>query len=133
MEPFLAWQDIDSAMGRPVADNPILKMASSIAMTHHERWDGGGYPQGLAGEDIPFESRIVALSDVYDALCCARPYKPAYPENKVLAIIGDEAGRHFDPDVYTSFERLVSEFRLIRAQFSDETCPQPRKKETADA
>jgi putative two-component system response regulator len=103
-------------------------MAASIAMTHHERWDGGGYPQALRGEDIPLESRIVAVADVYDALSFARPYKPAYPEDRVLAIMHEEAGRHFDPAVYAAFERVVADFRTIREQFADETCAEPTER-----
>jgi len=125
MRPFLAWQGHESDLTEVGADNTVLKMAASIAMTHHERWDGVGYPRGLSGNDIPLESRIVALSDVYDALCCARPYKPAYPEDKVLAIITEEAGGHFDPQVFACFENVIEDFRHIRGQFADEMCPAP--------
>jgi putative two-component system response regulator len=128
MRPFLAWRANEQCVTQELGDNGILKMAASIAMTHHERWDGGGYPQGLAGEDIPLESRIVALSDVYDALSFARPYKPAYPEDKVLAIMREEAGSHFDPTVYATFERVVDEFRTIREQFAEEMCAEPTEK-----
>lgn len=101
-------------------ENPVLKMAASIALTHHEQWNGGGYPQGLKGEEIPMEGRITALADVYDALLSDRPYKRAFPEEKVLAIMREEAGDHFDPDVYVVFEARVEEFRAIREQFTDQ-------------
>ncbi len=107
--------------------NPLHKMAASIAMTHHERWDGAGYPKGLAGEDIPLESRIVAISDVYDALCSERPYKPAYSESKAVAIINKEVGLHFDPDVYKAFENSQEKIRSVKAQFTDEDL-KPQKK-----
>ncbi|MFN3532373.1 MAG: HD domain-containing phosphohydrolase [Candidatus Brocadia sp.] len=102
------------------SNNPLLEMASTIAMSHHERWDGTGYPSGLAGDKIPMESRIVALSDVYDALCSVRPYKPAFTEGESLAIIRDEAGRHFDPVVYAAFEKSIDKLRSIRIRFSDQ-------------
>jgi response regulator RpfG family c-di-GMP phosphodiesterase len=130
MRPFLAWRANEQCVTQEIGDNGILKMAASIAMTHHERWDGGGYPQGLTGEDIPLESRIVALSDVYDALSFARPYKPAYPEDKVLAIMREEAGCHFDPRVYATFEKVIDEFRTVRAQLSDEACSHPAENGT---
>lgn len=121
MAAWLAWQEGSPPSNHARNENPLLKMASSIAMTHHERWDGAGYPQGSAGKDIPIESRIVALSDVYDALGSVRPYKPAYPEDKVLAIMQDEAGRHFDPEVFTAFERVIEELRSMRARVSEAT------------
>jgi putative two-component system response regulator len=101
--------------------NPLLDMAVSIAMNHHERWDGSGYPEGRAGEDIPIEARIVALTDVYDALSSDRPYRPAFSERRVLSIMREEAEAHFDPDVFRAFEGLTSAFRAVRAEFSEET------------
>lgn len=105
--------------------NPLLKMASTIALSHHERWDGTGYPSGLAGDKIPMESRIVALSDVYDALCSVRPYKPAFTEEESLTIIRDEVGTHFDPAVYDAFEKSIDKLRSIRIRFSDQTYRHP--------
>lgn len=120
--PFLDWQGVDSPAEQPRSDNPLLKMASIIAMNHHERWDGAGYPNGLAGQSIPIEARIAALADVYDALSFARPYKSAYGEDETLTIIRREAGRHFDPEVFEAFQRVLGELRTIRAELSDETC-----------
>lgn len=100
-------------------DNPLLKMASSIALTHHEWWDGTGYPKGLAGEAIPLEARIVAVADVYDALFAVRPYKPAFPEEMVLAIMKQKVGKHFDPQVYDAFEKSIERLTAIRIKLAD--------------
>ena len=86
-----------------VPRSPLLSMAAKIALTHHERWDGTGYPLGLAGEDIPLEGRITAVSDVFDALSSRRPYKPAHPIHRCFEIIKDESGSHFDPEVVEAF------------------------------
>jgi CHASE2 domain-containing sensor protein len=85
----------------------LLQTAEAIARTHHERWDGGGYPAGLAGEDIPWAGRVAALCDVYDALLTERPYKRAWTVEEALAHIESEAGRHFDPDLAAVFVALV--------------------------
>src|SRR5690606_19159394 len=77
--------------------SPFLTLAREIAHTHHERWDGAGYPQGLSGEAIPLAGRIMALADVYDAIVSKRVYKPAMMHEAAVAIISEEAGRHFDP------------------------------------
>ncbi len=100
--------------------NPVLKMAASIALTHHEKWDGTGYPHGLAGDQIPLESRIVALADVYDALGSNRPYHRAYPQGNVIAALRELVGRHFDPAVHRAFEESIGEIRSIRERFSDD-------------
>ncbi len=83
--------------------SPILEMAKRIALTHHERWDGSGYPIGLAGEDIPLEGRITAVADVFDALSSKRSYKPAFPLKKCFAILKEGRGSHFDPQVLDAF------------------------------
>ncbi len=98
-------------------ENPFVKMASRIALGHHEKWDGTGYPNGLAGESIPMESRIVALADVFDALVTERPYKPAFPLEKSLAILTAESGRHFDPDVCCAFNSRIGEIEAIHTRF----------------
>jgi len=84
---------------------PVFQMAAEIALHHHERWDGSGYPDGLSGEAIPEASRIAALVDVFDALSMKRPYKEAWPLDQVIATIQESAGSHFDPklvDIFTS-------------------------------
>lgn len=84
-------------------DSGLLRMARSIALTHHEKWDGSGYPNGLAGEEIPLEGRIVAIADVFDALTSVRPYKPAWPVEEAVALLRRESGRHFDPELVELF------------------------------
>jgi putative two-component system response regulator len=99
--------------------NPILRLASSIALTHHEWWDGTGYPAGLAGPHIPLAARIVALADTYDALRSARSYKPALPEAEALEVIQSECGQHLDPEICAAFDRSAPGFQAIRSQFPD--------------
>ena len=82
---------------------PVLQMAEQIALCHHERWDGTGYPRGLRGEEIPVAARIVAVVDVWDALTHERSYKPAWPESEAAAELRAQAGRHFDPRVVDAF------------------------------
>lgn len=105
--------------GLQIDEHPVLSMASSIALNHHEKYDGSGYPRGLVGEAIPLGARIVAIADVYDALISDRPYRAALPEREVLIMIHDNVGRHFDPMVYDAFVRSLDEIRSIRERFSD--------------
>ena len=84
----------------------VVRLAARIALTHHERWDGTGYPRGLRGEQIPRASRIVSVVDVFDALTHARPYKPAWPVERALAEIERQCGRQFDPEVVEAFSRV---------------------------
>ncbi len=93
---------------------PLLDCAASIARSHHERWDGLGYPHGLAGEQIPLEGRIVAVVDVFDALTSDRPYRPALPLEEALAIVRDGAGSHFDPRVVSALLGCLDEILVIR-------------------
>ncbi|MBP5662034.1 MAG: HD domain-containing protein [Clostridia bacterium] len=90
-----------------ITDESYLRFASDIAMYHHERWDGTGYPEGLKAKDIPLCARIMALADVYDALISDRCYKKALPENEALEIIKEESGTHFDPQLITVFLKYV--------------------------
>jgi len=87
---------------------PVLQLAERIALSHHERWDGGGYPAGLAGHDIPAEGRIVAVVDVYDALSTARPYKTGWSPERVRREMLTQRGRHFDPAILDVFLDLVA-------------------------
>jgi CHASE2 domain-containing sensor protein len=89
------------------SSSPVMKMAEDIALTHHERWDGTGYPQGLAGEAIPLPGRICAVCDVFDALLSARPYKEPWPYDEALDELRRERGRHFDPAVVDAFMSIV--------------------------
>ena len=111
---FLQWQ-------APHAEcaNPLLHMAGNIAMAHHERWDGQGYPARLAGNEIPLEARIAGVADVFDALGSDRPYKPAYDDDETLAIMRGERAQHFDPAVFDAFEEALPELRTIRATLSE--------------
>ena len=84
-------------------ESGLLRMARSIALTHHEKWDGSGYPLGLKGEEIPLEGRIVAIADVFDALTSVRPYKPAWPLEEAVDFLRRESGRHFDPELVELF------------------------------
>ncbi len=99
--------------------DPLLEMASSIALTHHEKWNGTGYPQGLAGTAIPIAARIVAIADVYDALTSTRPYKAAFSQEKSMEILREGAGNHFDPDVFEAFDSSLPEILRIKRSLSD--------------
>ncbi len=94
-------------------------MARNIALCHHERWDGTGYPQGLRGEEIPLEARIVALADVWDALTQRRCYKEALPEDKALEIVQQQRGKHFDPALVDALMAHLEEFRAIQQRYAD--------------
>jgi putative two-component system response regulator len=98
----------------------FLSMAYDIALTHHERFDGTGYPQGLRGHDIPLSGRIVALVDVYDALTTKRVYKPAFSHDEACRIIIEGSGNHFDPEIVRVFIDCKDEFDAIRAKLADE-------------
>ncbi len=98
---------------------PLLDIAAVIAWTHHERWDGSGYPRGLQGEAIPIEGRIVAIADVYDALTTKRCYKPAFSVDKSLEIMREGRGRHFDPELLDGFFRRFDEVRAVQDRFPD--------------
>lgn len=97
----------------------LLTLARNVALTHHERWDGKGYPNGLAGESIPIEGRIAAIADVYDALLSTRPYKKPWPQEEAVAYIVSESGKAFDPTLVELFLRLLPEYDEIRKQYSD--------------
>lgn len=86
---------------------PLLELAREIALSHHEWWDGSGYPAGLSGSEIPVVGRIVSIVDVFDSITHERPYKKAFSTEKTLGIMADEAGRHFDPDLFNLFIELV--------------------------
>ena len=91
------------------ATNDLIGVARDIALGHHERWDGQGYPNGLAGEAIPLCARIVAVADVFDALVSKRCYKPPSPLDKALAILREEKGKHFDPAVIDALEAVLED------------------------
>jgi len=101
-------------------DNELLETARTIALTHHEKWDGSGYPQKLKGENIPLEGRIVAIADVFDALVSVRPYKNAVPVDEALQYLYDQSGRHFDPTLLDAFRRALPEVLRIKEIYADE-------------
>ena len=103
--------------------SPILELAAVIAMTHHERWDGKGYPKGLIGDEIPIEGRITAVADVFDALSSRRCYKDPFPMEQCLEIMKGERGKHFDPDVLDAFLARIDEAKEIVVMLSDEFDP----------
>jgi putative two-component system response regulator len=90
-----------------------------IARTHHERWDGSGYPRGLAGEDIPPEGRIAAVADVFDALSSDRVYRSALPIQSAVKMMLDERGRHFDPELLDAFFLAQVEIDAIHQAYAD--------------
>jgi len=115
------------------ADEPVafLGLAKQIARSHHERWDGSGYPDHLAGDDIPVAARIMALADVFDALISPRVYKQAMPLDEVKAVIAQGRGAHFDPDMTDTFMAHFDRFAAIAARHSDagtasQVVPAPR-------
>jgi response regulator RpfG family c-di-GMP phosphodiesterase len=104
------------AIRERVGDDDLLNMSVQVALSHHEKWDGTGYPYGLRGEQTPLCARIVALADMYDALTSRRVYKAAMPHEEARRIIRESRGTHFDPDVADAFERAHAAFDAIRAE-----------------
>jgi putative two-component system response regulator len=102
------------------SSSPILTQAAEIALTHHEKFDGSGYPNGLAGEAIPQVGRIVAVADVFDALTSDRPYKKAWSVEDALNLLQDGSGRHFDPACVEAFLAGREEMMAIRERYRDE-------------
>ncbi|MDX9994441.1 MAG: two-component system response regulator [Rhodocyclaceae bacterium] len=101
----------------------FMRVAHEIALTHHEKWDGSGYPAGLAGDAIPVSGRLMALADVFDALSCRRVYKPPMPFDKVRAIIIEGRGQHFDPDVVDAYLALREQFEATATRLADSVAP----------
>ncbi|SLM49303.1 Response regulator with HD-GYP domain [Nitrospira japonica] len=97
----------------------ILNVAATIALTHHERWDGTGYPRGLKGEEIPIEGRIVAIADAFDALTTARVYKPAFEFDHAVELMVKKRGLHFDPELLDVFLASLGDIRRIYEQYAD--------------
>ena len=100
-------------------DNQFLRTGVDVARSHHEKWDGGGYPDGLKGTAIPLAARIVALADFYDALTSNRCYRPAFSHEDTCRMIQEGSGTHFDPDVAAAFSSLEGQFRRIRQEMHD--------------
>ena len=111
---YLGWNILEGSESR------LLQIAADIAVSHHEKWDGTGYPKGLAGEAIPLCARITALADVFDALMSVRPYKPAWPLEKARSLIEENNGRHFDPACVAAFFRRFDEIVAIAGTVQSE-------------
>jgi putative two-component system response regulator len=107
------------------SDNDIIQLAEIVALTHHEKWDGSGYPRGLKGEDIPLVGRIVAICDVFDALTVRRPYKPAFPLEKAYSILRQGSGSHFDPAVVQAFFAAEAEILRTHHLYGDDSPDRP--------
>ena len=103
----------------------LVRLASEIALSHHEKFDGSGYPNGLAGDAIPIEGRIVAVADVYDALTSTRPYKQAWSVEKAVDFLKEQSGKHFDPACVEAFLAEIDRVQVIMAEFQDMIDPEP--------
>ena len=114
-------------------NNELLEMARVIALTHHEKWDGSGYPRGLKGEAIPLVGRIVAIADAFDALTNVRPYKAAWPVEEAIGYLQREAGRHFDPKLVPKFIAMRPQIEAIMAQYSEVSGKRAMTASQADA
>ena len=103
-----------------LGESSFLRFAKEIANTHHEKWDGSGYPKGLVGENIPLSGRLMAVADVYDALISKRVYKPAFSHEKAMGIITEGKGQHFDPEIIDTFFTIEDEVKAIAEKYADE-------------
>ena len=101
------------------SQRPILKASAIVAHTHHEKWDGSGYPKGLSGENIPIFGRITAVADVFDALGHDRVYKKAWKLEDILSLLDEEKGKHFDPKIASLFIENLDDFLKIRDSMQD--------------
>ena len=111
-------------IGGEILSNPnshLIALAQKVALTHHEKWDGSGYPNQLAGEDIPIEGRIVAIADVFDALTSERPYKKAWPVEEALDFIQQQSGKHFDPKLPPLLEQELPKILAIKDKYVEHT------------
>ncbi|KOO09647.1 HD-GYP domain-containing protein [Vibrio hepatarius] len=110
-------------VGASILDTPrssLISLARNIALTHHEKWDGTGYPEGLVGKEIPIEGRLAAIADVFDALTSERPYKKAWPIDEAVMFIEQQTGKHFDPELVPIFMEQLPNILEIKAKFHEE-------------
>lgn len=103
------------------SDSDLMSMAAEVAQNHHEKFDGSGYPQELAGEEIPLTGRVVAVADVFDALTTERPYKDAWPVDKAVEFLKEQKGKHFDPRLVDLFIEILPDILNIRDQYAEES------------
>jgi len=104
-------------------DSDVMRMSREIALGHHEKWDGSGYPYGLKGTEIPLSARIVAIADVFDALTTERPYKHAWSVDAALSHMIEQDGKHFDPDLFKIFLKLMPSILEIKERYREELAP----------
>jgi putative two-component system response regulator len=123
---YKAMVQAEEAVGMPAAN---LRLAKEIIHSHHEKWDGSGYPQGLAGDAIPLSARLMAVADVYDALISARVYKAGVPHDRAVQEIFHGRGSHFDPDMTDAFIEIQDDFAAIALQFADDDALLQKKME----
>ena len=97
----------------------VIQMGERIALAHHERWDGDGYPNKIAGTDIPLEARICTVVDFFDALTVDRPYREALPNDEVVEMMKDGSGSHFDPDVMDAFLEVRDQIEAVQEEYRD--------------
>lgn len=121
---YQAIEHAEKSLGTSVG---FLTMAKEIALSHQEKWDGSGYPQGLAGDVIPLSARLMAVADVYDALISRRVYKDAFPHEQAVAIVIKGRGTHFDPDLVDAFSTIQGQFRSIARRYEDSDAELRRK------
>ncbi len=112
-------ESVIKKLEKKIGESSFLHYAKEIAGSHHERYDGTGYPRGLAGEETPLSGRIMAIADVYDALISKRVYKEAYTHEKAIAIMAEGRGSHFDPNIFDAFTEIDGEFQRIANRFQD--------------
>lgn len=108
-------------------DSSLLSLAKEVALNHHEKWDGTGYPHGLKGEQIPIAARIVALADVFDALTTKRPYKEAWPLDKTLEYLKEQSGHHFEPKLVSLFIQELDKILVIMARWPELAAVDPQQ------
>jgi len=120
MHPLMGKNSIIRAEALIKKPESFLRFAKEMVYSHHEKWDGGGYPEGLSGEQIPISARLMAIADVYDALISRRVYKNALPHANAVDIIQSEAGKHFDPALVAAFTVLNHRFKEISEAYQDE-------------
>lgn len=106
----------------------FLATAKEIALYHHEKWNGSGYPHGLSGDAIPISARLMAVADVYDALISRRIYKEVMPHEQAVEIIRNDSGAHFDPDIIDAFFEIQEQFRSIAMTYADSGSDLEKKK-----
>ncbi len=115
----LGYQALRQAERELGQELPFLRHAKDIVLYHHEKWDGGGYPKGLAGDDIPISARLMAVADVYDALISRRVYKEGMPHQRAVKILLEGRGQHFDSDILDAFLDIQGEFQEIAKRYAD--------------